>query len=105
GNGPGMAKTFNDAWHGGGSEAHWMKIFYEYGIIGVFLFSCFLASCLRRSRCPGLVIVAIIFGFLFLQGIMTITIALCTLNGPELRRRPINEASRHGPSFVVGSAG
>jgi len=105
GSGPGTAKTFDDAWYGGGSLANWFKLFSEYGIIGSFIFYCFLASCLRRSRCPGLVVAAIIFGFLFLQGMMTITIALCTLNGPEPRRRRIDEASRYGPSLVAGSAG
>jgi hypothetical protein len=104
GSGPGTAKTFDDAWNGGGSVANWFKLFYEYGIIGSFIFCCFLAACLRRSRCPGLVVAAIVFAWLFLAGMMTITIALCTLNGPEPRRRRIDEASRYGPSLVAGSA-
>ena len=104
GSGPGMAKTFSEKWYGGGSLASWFKLFYEYGIIGSFIFCCFSASCLRRSRCPGLVVAAIIFGFLFLQMSMTITIPLCTLSGPEPRRRRIDEASRYGPSLVSGSA-
>jgi hypothetical protein len=104
GSGPGMAKTFYDAWYGGGELANWFKLFYEYGLFGWFIFGCFLASCFRRSRCPGLVIAAIIFGFLFLQGMMTITIALCTLNGSEHRRRRIDEGNRYGPSPVAGSA-
>jgi hypothetical protein len=104
GSGPGMAKTFQDTRHGGGELANWFKLFYEYGIIGYFIFICFLASCLRRSRCPGVVIAAIIFAFLFLQGIMTIIIPLCTLNGPEHRRRRIDEGSRYEPPLVTGSA-
>jgi hypothetical protein len=104
GNGPGTAKTFIDPWHGGGQVADWFKLFHEYGIIGSFIFCCFLVSCFRRSRCPGLVIAALIFGFLFLQTMLTITIALCTLNGPEPRRRRIDEASQYGPSLVSGSA-
>jgi hypothetical protein len=103
GSGPGTAKTFGDTWYPSGSEANWFKLLYDYGIIGSFIFCCFLASCLRRSRCPGLVVAAIILGFLFLQGMMTITIALCTLNGPEPRRRRVDEASRYGPSLVAGS--
>jgi hypothetical protein len=105
GNGPGTAKTFNDLWHGGGQVADWFKPFYEYGIIGSFIFWCFLASCFRRSRCPGLVVAAIIFGFLFLQTPLTIAIALCTLSGPEPRRRHIAGPHRYGPSLVAGSAG
>ena len=104
GNGPGTAKTFADPWQPGGEVADWFKLFYEYGLIGSFIFCCFLASCFRRSRCPGLVVAAIIFGFLFLQTMLTITIALCTLNGPEPRRGRTDEASRYGPSLVAGSA-
>jgi hypothetical protein len=104
GSGPGTAKDIYDAFNGGGQYANWFKLFYEYGIIGTFIFYGFLGSCLRRSRCPGLVILASIFGFLFLQMSLTLTIALCTLNGSEPRRRRIDEESRHGPSFVAGSA-
>jgi hypothetical protein len=105
GSGPGTAKTFGDTWNGGGSQANWFKLFYEYGIIGYFIFICFLASCLRRSRCPGLVIAAIIFAFLFLNGSLTIIIPLCTLNGPEPRRGRIRDSSQYEPSLVAGSAG
>jgi hypothetical protein len=104
GSGPGSAKNFGDARDGGGQLGTWIKILYEYGIIGSFIFSCFLASCLRRSRCPGLVVAAIIFAYVFLQGMMTITIALCTLSGPEPRRRRIDELSRYEPAPVTGSA-
>jgi hypothetical protein len=104
GSGPGMAKTFGDAWFGGGSMMNWFKLFYENGIIGLFIFGCFLASCFRRSRCPGVVVAAIIFAYFFLEGLMTITIALCTLNGPEHRYRRSDEASRYSPSSVTGSA-
>jgi hypothetical protein len=104
GNGPGMSKTFNDTWYGGGQLATWFKVCYEYGIIGSFVVVCFWASCLRRSRCAGLVIAVIIFTQLFLQGILFITIPLCTLNGPERSRRRIDEASRYGPSLAAGSA-
>jgi hypothetical protein len=104
GSGPGMAKTFNDPWYGRGELANWFKLVYEYGIIGSFVFFCFLASCFRRSRCPGLVVVAIILGFLFLQTSMPMTIALCTLNGSKPRRGRLDEASRYGPSLIAGSA-
>jgi hypothetical protein len=52
-----------------------------------------LAACLRRSRCPGLAIAAMIFSWVFLQGIMTIIIVLCTLNGPGPRCGRIDEAA------------
>jgi hypothetical protein len=92
GSGPGTGKDFAAAWvnnwYSGGFLGTWIKYLYEYGIIGSFIFVCFLRSCLRRSRCPGLVIAAIIFTWVLLQGIMTITIPLCTLSGPEPRRGP-----------------
>jgi hypothetical protein len=102
GSGPGTSKTFY-TWYGS-AFVTWIKIFHEYGMIGSFIFVCFLASCLRRSRCPGLVVAAIIFAYVFLQGMMTITIALCTLSGPEPRRRHIGGSSQYQPSFVAGPA-
>jgi hypothetical protein len=104
GSGPGTAKTVDDTSYGAGSVATWFKMFYEYGIIGSFIICCFLASCLRRSRCPGLVVAAIIFAWTFLLGVMIIIIALCTLSGPEPRRRHIGGSSQYQPSFVAGSA-
>jgi hypothetical protein len=104
GGGPGTAKTFGDALHGGGSLATWFKLFYEYGIIGSFVFVCFLASCFRKSRCPGLVVAAIIFAYGFLQGMMTIAIVLCTLSGAEPRRARVDETNQNRSSLVVGSA-
>ena len=104
GSGPGTAKTFGDTINGHGSLATWFKLFYEYGIVGSFIFFCFLASCLRRSRCPGLVVAAILFAYVFLQGFMTIAIPLCTLSGPEPRRGRHDEASRYRPALVANSA-
>jgi hypothetical protein len=101
GSGPGTAKTFGDHWNGGGQLTSWFKMFYEYGIIGSFVFVCFVASCLRRSRCPGLVVAAMVFAWIFLQGNTLLAIVLCTLNGPEPRRR-IDEASRYGLRVVAG---
>jgi hypothetical protein len=109
GSGPGTTKIFTDAWYGG-FPASWFKLFYEYGIIGSFIFVCFLASCLRRSRCPGVVLAALIFTYVFLgsqvlsTSLLTIMIVLCTLSGPEPRRGRIDDASRYQPSFVAGSA-
>jgi hypothetical protein len=103
GNGPGAAKTFGDNWYASGSLATWFKIFYEYGIIGSFILVGFLTSCLRRSRCPSLVVAAIIFAWVFLQGMMTMTIPLCTLSGIEPRRGRIDKTNQDRPSFVAGA--
>jgi len=105
GSGPGTAKIAAATWYGWADfMATWVKIFHEYGLIGSFVFGCFLAGCLRRSRCPGLVVAAIIFAYLFLQGIMTITIVLCTLSGREPRRGRVNEAGPYSSSPIAGSA-
>ena len=99
GNGPGSIKTYiGDVWYGGAMTT-WFKIFYEGGIIGSFVFACFLASCFRRSRCPGLVIMAIVFNFLFMQGTMTVAIPLCTLSRVEPRRVRIAKTTR-GPTSL-----
>jgi hypothetical protein len=103
GSGPGTVKTVSDPWFGG-SEANWFKLFYEYGVIGSFIFCCFLASCFRRSRCPGVVIAAIIFAYLFLQAGMTVAIALCTLSESGPRHRHFRGSSRYEPALVAGSA-
>jgi hypothetical protein len=90
GHGPGTAKVIAaKAWYTGGFAQTWVKIFDDYGIIGSFILCCFLACCLRKSSCPGLVIAAIIVAWIFLQGLMTIIIPLCTLHrlGPWRDRR------------------
>jgi hypothetical protein len=102
GSGPGTVNDFGDLWYAH-AVVNWFKLFYEYGIIGSFMFCCFLASCFRRSRCPGLVIAALIFNYLFEQGTFAVAIALCTLNGPERRR--IDEGSRYGTLLFAKSAG
>jgi len=107
GSGPGTGKfvaitgiNYRDT---GGFVATWVKILHEYGIIGSFILCCYLSSCFRRSRCPGLVAAAIIFAWVFLEGSMIITIPLCTLSACGPRRGRIDEASRYGPSLVAGS--
>jgi hypothetical protein len=87
GNGPGTKEQLNDVSHMG--SYGWLKQLGEYGVIGSFIFICFLGSCLRRSRCPGLVLAAIIFTDFFISDFLitwtcTITIVLCTLHGPEV---------------------
>ena len=90
GSGPGTMKTFSDYWYGG-FPATWLKLLYEYGLIGSFVFVCFLASVLRGSRCPRLVLAALIFTYLFETGFLvtwfwTVMIVLATLHSPEPRR-------------------
>jgi hypothetical protein len=103
GSGPGTIKTVNEFLYGT-AEVNWFKLFYEYGIFGSFTFGLLLASCFRRSRCPGIVIAALILNYLFEQGVFAIAIVLCTLSGPEPRRRYINGSSQYEPSLVAGSA-
>ena len=107
GNGPGTATNFHDVWYIGTAGAG-LKILYEYGIIGSFIFVCFLASCLRRSRCSRLVLAAVIFTYVFHMGplngsFLTIMVVLCTLHGPESRLGRIDEVWRYGPSLVARS--
>jgi hypothetical protein len=109
GNGPGTADAFaRDHWYGGFAST-WIKLLYEYGLIGGFIFMCFLASCLRKSRCPTLLLSAILFGYAFLGGLLlnvsaqTMVIVFCTLSGPVSRQHFIKRAERHGPSFITGS--
>ncbi len=96
GSGPGAAKLVTHTWFGwtNYNTTTWIKILYEYGIIGSFIFAYFMAGCLRRSRCPGLAIAAQMFTFLFLQGMIGTAIVLCTLNGPGPRRDRAEETSQ-----------
>jgi len=79
----------------GSNVATWLRPFYEYGIIGSFVVACFWVSCLRGSRCPGPVLAALIFTYLFETGfldpsILTVIMVLCSLHGPERRRGRID---------------
>lgn len=103
GSGPGTITQLNDLRYSG--SAGWLKALYEYGIIGLFVFICFLASCLRRSRCPKPVLAAIIFNYFqngdfFTTWICTIMIVLCTLHGPERRHRRIDRQADTGPTLA-----
>jgi hypothetical protein len=84
----------------GSNIASWLRPFYEYGIIGSFVVVGFWASCVRGSRCPGPVLAALIFTYLFETGFLdpstlTIIIVLCTLHGPEPRRGRVVRASQY----------
>jgi hypothetical protein len=87
GSGPGTKILLDDAlWYSGING--WLKQIFEYGVIGSFIFFCFLASCVRRSRCPGVVLAAVIFEYFFIADFLitwvcTIVIVLCTLHGAD----------------------
>jgi hypothetical protein len=103
GSGPGAAKFVTHTWFGrtNYNTATWIKIFYESGIIGSFIFACFMAGCLRRSRCSGLAIAAQMFTWLFLLGMIDTAIVLCTLNGPGPRRGAVHETNQYRSSVAA----
>ena len=108
GSGPGTVKIFVSTWantlYTGNFAATWIKILHEDGLMGSFILGCYLACCLKRSRCPGLVTAAVLFTWVFLQGSTTITIVLCTLSGLEPRRARSDGPTEYQPSLVAGSA-
>jgi hypothetical protein len=110
GNGPATMKEFDALAFYIPSGGTWIKMLYEYGLIGSFVFACFLTSCFRRSRCPKLLIVALIYYYLFTGNnllstpLSTIMVVLCTLSGPEPGDGRINETSHYQSSLVAGSS-
>src|SRR6202040_493175 len=98
GNGPGglgfRPSNGGLIYHASGSP--WFNLIYYYGLIGAFVFVCFLAFCFQRSRCPKPLFAALIYyqwaiGNILGTPTLIIMIVLCTLNGPEPRRRRIDE--------------
>jgi hypothetical protein len=106
GNGPGTLAGFVPHGFYVPSSNAWIKLLYEYGLIGAFVFTCFLGSCFRRSRCPKPLIAALIYGFVFTSGdlvttsFLIIMVVLCTLSGPEAGQRRIDVARGYRP-FVA----
>jgi hypothetical protein len=111
GSGPGTAKDLADVtrWWSANPSA-WLKWLYEYGMIGLFIFVCFCACCLRRSRCPGLLLAALILIEVFAAGFLTtwfltVVITLCTLQSAEPQRSRVDTVSRYPeplPPLPVG---
>jgi hypothetical protein len=106
GNGPGMAKTFTDIWYAATTPT-WFKLIYEYGLIGAFIFVCFLASCLRKSWCPLPLLAALMVMLIIGAGgsflnptFLTIMIVLCMLHGPEPRRDRLGKIAESRSSGV-----
>jgi hypothetical protein len=97
GNGPATMKEFSPLGNYSTAGDTWFKLLYEYGLMGFFVLTCFLATCFRGSRCPKPVIAALIYFYIFTgEGLiytptLTMMIVLCTLNGPEPRRGRIEE--------------
>jgi hypothetical protein len=108
GNGPGTTDAFVAANWYWGFAVTWLKLIYEYGLIGTSLFICFLASCLRNSACPGILLAAILFQYTFLGGLLlsvswlTIIMVLCTLNVHYAQTEPVD---RFGPSLSSRATG
>jgi len=107
GNGPGTSKTFYVSNWWAANPLGWFKWLYEYGIIGSFLFVLFCASCLRRSRCPALLLAALMFVEVLAAGFLTtwfltLVITLCTLQSAEPQGTRVAAASRHpGPPTAL----
>jgi hypothetical protein len=93
GNGPGTTGAFTAQdrfWYSGGMTGTWIKLFYEYGLIGSFVFLLFLAACCRRTLCPSLVMAAVFFSYVIAGNFLntpflTVMIVLLTLNGLDPR--------------------
>jgi hypothetical protein len=108
GNGPGTTGAFvNGIWYSGGVTCTWIKLFYEYGVVGAFVFILFLAACFRRTLCPSVVFVAVLFTYVFLGGNLLTTpflilmIVLLTLSAPERRRSHIDTINLHQPFLMT----
>jgi hypothetical protein len=90
------------------SSSGWFKLFLEYGLIGAFVFYCFLGFCFRRSHCPKPLIAALIYNTVVMGGLLgpsalVITVVLGTLSGPEPRRSRMNKTDLYRPPLITGS--
>jgi hypothetical protein len=109
GSGPGTTDAFvTGKWYAAASGT-WIKLLYEYGLLGSFVFICFLASCFRASRCPGVLRVAFVFYFVLLGGLLldvsflTLMMVLCTLSVPQSPYQGVHAANRSPLRFGVRS--
>jgi hypothetical protein len=93
GGGPGYGSIHSAVFYAVSSDT-WFKLFIEYGLVGAFVFACFLGACFRKSRCPMPLIAGIVYNYLFTgnslvdPSYLIIVAVLCTLNGPELPLAP-----------------
>jgi hypothetical protein len=105
GNGPGRAKNLNSTISYIAAYPTWCKLFIEYGMLGSFIFACFLASCLRKSRCPGLILATLVSSYVVHGGLvdpkwLVILVVLCTLSGSKAREHPMDDTREYRP-FVA----
>jgi hypothetical protein len=67
----------------------WFNLLYEYGLLGAFVFTCFLGCCFRRSWCPAALTVGLVYNYLFTANslldpsYLMIIVVLCTLSRPK----------------------
>lgn len=105
GKGPGYGAV-RAAFYATTSQA-WFKLFLEYGALGTFVYAYFFISCFRRSRCPKPLLAVLIYWHWVMGNIvdtspLVIIAVLCTLNGPEPRRRGVGNQYRLAASSVEG---
>jgi hypothetical protein len=109
GNGPGYRNVHTSLFYEVSGNT-WFKLFLEYGLVGAFVFTCFLGACFRRSRCPMPLIAGIVYNYLFTgnslldPSYLIIVAVLCTLNGPELAL-PGKLTPTRSTSAITSSAG
>jgi hypothetical protein len=87
----------------------WFNLVYWYGLIAALVFTCFSVCCFRSSRCPKPLLAALIYWQWVIGNVLgvftlVIIVVLCTLNGPEPRRRRVDEAGQHQLALTAGSA-
>jgi hypothetical protein len=109
GNGPGTTAGFLSGFWYGGMTGTPIKLFYEYGLIGSFVFILFIAQCCRGTLCPRLVVAAIfctyvLGGSLLATPYLTILIVLLTLSRRERHRRYEKRAQPPNPSAAGRSS-
>jgi hypothetical protein len=109
GNGPATMKEFVPLANYSVLGNTWFKLLYEYGLIGAFIFTGFLASCFRASWCPKPLMIGLIYSYVFgadhliSTSFLTIMVVLCTLSGPASRVGRVDEFGHSRASLVPGS--
>jgi hypothetical protein len=109
GNGPGYGGIHTTVFYEKSSNT-WFKFFLEYGLVGSFIFTCFLGTCFRRSRCPMPLIVGIVYNYLFAgnslldPSTLIIIAVLCTLNGPEPALAPPGKLTPTRSTSAIASS-
>lgn len=109
GNGPATMKEFVSLENYSFSGNTWFKLLYEYGLLGAFIFTGFLASCFRASWCPKPLMGALIYSYvlgadnLLSTSFLTIMVVLCTLSGPAPRVSRVDKSGNLRASLVPES--